>query len=103
MIDCRSSSWTAAPASDDAATASRRLPSLIRRRAYVRCDQMQDALDLERRQLRVLCADQGADRGHVCGGEAVAGDGHVTTAHPREPQLDAAREELDRGIRVGEE
>ena len=71
----------------------------------VRRRQVEHALQLEGRQLRVLREDERRDAGDVRCGEAVAGAAERAAAGPRDVDVDAAREELDRrvGVRVPHE
>ena len=71
----------------------------------VRRGQVEHALQLVRRQLRVLREHQRGDPGDVRRREAVAGAAERAAARPRDLDVDAAREELDRrvGVRVPDE
>src|SRR5205085_3476650 len=69
----------------------------------VRRGQIENTLQLERRELRVLCEDQGADRAHVRGREAVTRRTDPGAADPGDLDIDATAEKLDRRRRVVEE
>src|SRR5262249_43468361 len=71
--------------------------------SYVRSDQVEDALQLERRQLPVLGEDQRADAAHVRRREAVPRRADRGIADPGDLDVDAAREELNRRRRLVEE
>src|SRR6185503_12513746 len=65
--------------------------------------QIEDALELERSQLRMASKDEGADAGHVWGREAVAGAAKAGALQPGDVDVHPAREELDWRFRVVEE
>ena len=76
------------------------LAHVVLRSSHVVGDQVQHALQLVRRQLGMLRAHERADPGHVRRREAVPGRADRLAAHPRQLDVDAAREELDRRVRV---
>src|SRR6185295_1368672 len=83
-------------------TAACRLLSVISASDIGR-DQIEDALQLEGGQLRVLGKNEGADTAHVRGREAVTRRADCGAADPRDVDVDAAGEELDRRRWVVEE
>src|SRR6478609_4588047 len=104
-IDRRSSAKSSSAGSTAAATAASRRLSLILLASHVRRDQVQDGLHLERRQPRVLAEHERGDAAQRRRREAVAGRADRAAAQPRELDVDAACEELDRriGVRVEDE
>src|SRR5215468_9962439 len=91
--------WSSAE-STPAATAALRSALSVIRPSYVRGDLEQDALQLERRQPRVLAEDQRGDRGNARRGEAVPGRADRPAAEPGDVDVDSVGEELNRWIRV---
>ena len=96
-IDCSSarcpSSEAERPDRGRRAVASRRVMPCSSR---VVGREVEDALELERRQLRVLREDERRHPGDVRCGEAVARAPHRAAADPRDVEVDPACEELDR-------
>src|SRR5581483_9987480 len=89
-----------------AAPPPRSRPRAVRRPwspSYVRRDQVQHRLHLERRQPAVLGEHERGDPGDGGRREAVSGRADRAAAEPGDVDVDATREELDRRIRIGEE
>src|SRR5215210_4747958 len=101
-IDFRSARCASSAPMTPAATAARRSESAIGT-SHVPSGQVEDALQLERRQLRVLREDERADAGHVRRREAVTRAAQRRAAQPGDVDVDAASEELHRRVRVVEE
>src|SRR5215211_3302239 len=101
-IDCSSARCASSAPMTPAATAARRSELAIGT-SHVPRGQVEHALELERRQLRVLREDERTDAGHVRRSEAIPGAAQRRAAEPGDVDVDAAREELHRRIRVVEE
>src|SRR5439155_17693789 len=84
-----------------AATAA--LSSSLTARLHVRRGQVEDALQLEGGQLRMLSEHERAQAGDVRRGEAVPSAPDTRPARPGDLDVDAAREELHRRVGVVEE
>src|SRR5215204_7339273 len=93
-VACSNARCASSDAITPAATAARR--SLLIGLDHVRGGQVERALQLERRQLRVFPEQERADPRDVRRREAVPGRASAAAAEPRDLDVDPAREELHR-------